>query len=372
MTSFVTKTRRLKGMEAHTPTKEELDQSEPVLKKSPPLASQEPPQNLKFEREDWALFRTIEGLQQKAGVTKDKLTRLVMKELADNGLDLDAQVRVGMLPNGGYFVEDDGSGIEPEEVARLFSINRPMVSTKLLRLPTRGALGNGLRVVAGAVLASEGSLTVITRNKRIELRPERDGTTTIVSTKAVERPAGTRIEISFGPALPCGRHTLSWAIDAIRLAGRSYHGNTSPWWYDAPQFHELLYASGDRPVRELISRLDGCAGAKAGEIVLAAGLSRALCKDITQEEAKRLLLAARENARQVNPKRLAAVGPDALPDWAYACTYGVAHLGSSMPAVIPYVVEVWARTNEDRKMRLAATVNRTPITGDVYARRDGR
>ena len=38
-----------------------------------------------------------------------------------------------------------------------------MVSTKLLRLPSRGALGNGLRVVAGAVLASEGSLVVMAR-----------------------------------------------------------------------------------------------------------------------------------------------------------------------------------------------------------------
>ena len=47
-----------------------------------------------------------------------------------------------------------------------------MRSSKLLRLPQRGALGNGLRVVAGAVLASAGSLVVITRNKRIELRPQ--------------------------------------------------------------------------------------------------------------------------------------------------------------------------------------------------------
>ena len=59
-----------------------------------------------------------------------------------------------------------------------------MVSTKLLRLPTRGALGNGLRVVAGAVLASDGSLVVITRNRRIELRPERDGSTTVVQRDA--------------------------------------------------------------------------------------------------------------------------------------------------------------------------------------------
>ena len=52
-----------------------------------------------------------------------------------------------------------------------------MMSSKYLRLPTRGAVGNGLRVVAGAVLASGGTLTVITRDRRIELHPERDGTT---------------------------------------------------------------------------------------------------------------------------------------------------------------------------------------------------
>ena len=79
---------------------------------------------MKFESEDWALFRTIEGLQQRAGVTKDKLSRLTLKELTDNGLDNGANVNVGSLPKGGYFVEDDGSGIDgtPEDIARLFSI----------------------------------------------------------------------------------------------------------------------------------------------------------------------------------------------------------------------------------------------------------
>jgi hypothetical protein len=117
---------------------------------------------LKFERADWTSFRTVEGLQQKAGVAQSKLRRLVLKELADNALDTGARVRIGQLPGGGYFVEDGGSGIEgqPEEIARLFTIARPMISTKLLGLPTRGALGNGLRVVAGAVVASEGSLVV--------------------------------------------------------------------------------------------------------------------------------------------------------------------------------------------------------------------
>src|ERR1700730_17578746 len=145
------------------------------------LASSPAPGNLKFEREDWTAFRTVEGLQQKAGVPLDKLTRLVMKELADNGLDNNAEVSVGELPNGrGYYVEDAGSGIDgtPEQIAELFPIARPMISTKLLRLPTRGALGNGLRVVAGSILASGGSLVVTTRNKRIVLRSERGGSDT--------------------------------------------------------------------------------------------------------------------------------------------------------------------------------------------------
>ena len=178
--------------------------------------------NLKFEREDWSLFRTIEGLQQRAGVPKDDLALLILKELADNGLDTNTAVDIGRLPNGrGWFVEDAGSGIggTPAEIAALFSIARPMVSTKLLRLPQRGALGNGLRVVAGSVIASgKGSfLTVITRNRRIELRPERDGTTTVVSTKAVKHPVGTRVEIGFGPALPCDGEDLHWALQAEQL-----------------------------------------------------------------------------------------------------------------------------------------------------------
>ena len=41
-------------------------------------------ENLKFERQDWTLFRTVEGLQQKAGVPAKLLRRLVLKELADN------------------------------------------------------------------------------------------------------------------------------------------------------------------------------------------------------------------------------------------------------------------------------------------------
>jgi hypothetical protein len=334
---------------------------------------------LKFERADWTSFRTVERLQQKAGVAKSKLRRLVPKELTDNALDENAKVCIGELDNGGYFVEDDGRGIDgtPEEIAQLFSIARPMVSTKLLRLPTMGALGNGLRVVAGAVLASEGSLIVTTRNRRITLRPERDGRTTIVNMEPVEHPVGTRVEISFGPALPSESRALIWAQIACQLAGegQSYPGKTSPWWYDAAQFHELLSASGSRPVRELIAELEGCSGAKAGRIVAAAKLGRAVCKDITSEQAHRLLLAARDGARQVRPERLGTVGPIFPSNFAYAYSYGIAKFGSAAPfAEVPFVVEAWVKQKdyEEDETTLVACVNRTPVTGDISAARDGR
>ena len=238
------------------------------------------------EREDWTLFRTIDGLQQKAGVAASALRRLVLKEIADNALDTAAAIHYEDLGDGRYVIEDEGCGIDgtPEEIADLFSIRRPMRSSKLLRLPQRGALGNGLRVVAGAVLASEGSLVVATRNRRIVLKPMADGTTKVVKVTKAEHPVGTRIEIGFGAALPDDEEPFAWVEIASRVAGRgkAYEGHSS-----------LILAHGTEPVRALIANLDGCTGGKAGEIVVAAGVGRKACQDINRHQASQLLTAAR-------------------------------------------------------------------------------
>jgi len=359
-------------------TKVEVEARRDFQKSAADLARSGAPQNLKFERTDWMLFRAVEGLEQKAGVPKQKLRRLVVKELTDNGLDEGGKARVGELPNGGgYFVEDSGKGIDgtPVEIARLFSISRPLVSTKLLRLPQRGALGNGLRVVAGAVLASGGTLTVVTRNRRIELQPQYDGTTKVLRTTEVDFPTGTRIEISFGPALPADSQTLRWAELACHFArGKVYAGRSSPWWYDAAQFHELLYASGERPVRDLIASLDGCTGGTAGAVVATAKLNRTVCNKVSRTQATILLEAARVHAKPVTPERLGAVGPDVLTDCAYAVAAGIAEFGSGAPtAKIPFVVETWARKLAKAfDTQLLVCVNRTPVTGKIHAARDKR
>jgi hypothetical protein len=171
------------------------------------------------ERPDWSLFRTFDGLQQRAGVPARKLRRLVLKELADNALDTNTEIDYGEIGDR-YFVEDRGPGLDgtPEQIAELYSMARSMRSTKLLRLPQRGALGNGLRVVAGAVFASEGSLTVITRNKRIDLRPLADGTTKVVGVVPADRAVGTRIEISFGSTMQDDGNPFGWVSTAAHIA----------------------------------------------------------------------------------------------------------------------------------------------------------
>src|SRR5262249_26066257 len=171
------------------------------------------------------LFRTVEGLEQKAGVPKQKLRRLVVKELTDNGLDEGGKARVGELPNGGgYFVEDGGKGIDgtPAEIAQLFSISRPPVSTKLLHLPTRGTLGNGLRVVTGAVLASSGTLTVVTCNRRIELQPQYDGTPKVLPPTQGGLPARRANRVLFWPGPP--RRFADAPLGRARLPFRAGQG----------------------------------------------------------------------------------------------------------------------------------------------------
>jgi hypothetical protein len=331
------------------------------------------------EREDWSLFRTVEGLQQRAGVPVAWLRRLVLKELGDNALDTKTPVDAGEIDEedrSGYFIADIGPGLNgtPEEIAELFSIRRPMRSSKLIRLPQRGALGNGLRVVAGAVLASQGWLVVITRNRRIELAPQADGSTKVVKVTSVDYPVGTRIEIGFGAALPHDDNPLAWLQQAMaaNAGGRSYDGASSPYWYDPAQFHELILAHGTQPLRLLVAHLDGCSGGKAGKIVAAAGLDRQACTDVTRQQATALLAAARKHVRPVNPERLGCIGREVIASW-YAIEHGKAFIGSSeLRAEIPFVVEAWAEkiSTAGNRIGLTMLVNRSPVTGQISAFRD--
>jgi hypothetical protein len=325
-----------------------------------------------YQREDWTDFRSLNTLGRRAGVPQERLPRLAVKELVDNALDAGSGCRFGRMGDGGFYVEDDGPGFEgePEEIAALFSIGRPLTSSKLIRRPTRGALGNGLRVVAGAVLASGGTLLVHTRGRGLYLQPLDDGNTQ-VRTARPWQGSGTRVEIRLGTALDdTDSNLFAWAKQAVLLSGfgDSYRGRSSPWWYDADSFWELFQAAGARTVRDQIADLEGCGGAKAGQIA-GAYLNRK-ADSLSRAEAEVLLARARAQSNPVNARRLGGVGP--LPDYpGHARTTGQFEISAArgdLGGTIPFVIEAWARPAHHPSVTVC--VNRTPITARVHLQRD--
>jgi hypothetical protein len=327
-----------------------------------------------FAREDWTYFHSLTTLGQKAGIPVQRLRRLVVKELTDNALDTGAAVRFYHDREGTLVIDDDGPGLEgsPTEIAALFSIRRPLTSSKLLRLPTRGALGNGLRVVAGAVLASSGHLEVWTRGQRIQLRPQDSGDTW-AETTPIEWPRGTRVAVRLGPTIPIDPNVWQWAFLAQRLAtGHStYKGKPSPYWFDSDSFYELCQAAGTESIRALVARLDGCTRARAGQITQA--FHNRAARDLSRAEALAVLQTARQHCRLVSPERLGYIGRQPhLPD-AYARTATMLQLATDrggVPAVLPIMIEAWADVQEnDKADAIDLCVNRTPVAADVEIQR---
>jgi hypothetical protein len=318
-------------------------------------------------REDWTDFRNLQSLCRRAGVPVSDLAKVVVKELVDNAIDAGGMCHFDLLPGGGFYVEDNGPGIEGSDadIAELFSCGRPFLSSKHIRLPRRGALGTGLRVVAGAVLASGGSLRVMTHGRAVELVPQdMDGSTTVLSSAPWDGE-GTRVEVVLGKDLPVTHDAFEWAHVAADLVGcgTGYRGKSSPWWYDSDSWFEVCQAAQGRTIRELIGGLEGCWN-RAGE--LTNGFRGLLAPSLTRAQTETALRAARERSRLVKPRRLGFVGK--LPDYpGYAKTTGTFSLKAArgeLDATIPFLIEVWARTGIEPG--ITACVNRTQIASEVH------
>ena len=319
-----------------------------------------------FQREDWQLFRNIASLGQKAGVPRHLLPALALKELADNALDAGALCTVGSA-DGFYRIVDNGPGIAgtDEDIARLFSIRRSLTSSKLYRLPTRGALGNGLRVVAGVVLCSGGELRVTTRGRRLTLKPQDDGHTTVVASEP-DNTTATIIEIKFGGEMTTSRDPLALARVAVAMRGVSrYEGKTNPHWYDSDSFFELLQGAGELRLGELIDNIGGSKGGLLAGGILARSNK---CSTVSRDAAEALLTDMRERCKQSKPAVLGEVGEHTVSSHGYAKKADYTELTpgiGKLKAQLPVVVEVWAlRANEPA---VTILVNRTPVTAECSA-----
>jgi hypothetical protein len=321
------------------------------------------------EREDWTAFRNLEGLCRKAGVPQDELAGVVIKELVDNALDEAGDCDL-TLSNGVVTIKDGGKGISgtDEDIARLFSINRPGTSSKYSFLPTRGALGNGLRVVVGAVVATGGKLRVSTRGRTLLIRVDPlTGRSQAIRVGLFDGP-GTLIEIVLGSPLeptPDDLFMADIAIAAAKSQGKRYKGHSSPHWHDTDTFHELLRAAPpDQTVRQFIAQFDGCS-ARAGAII--DGFAGRLARGLDRKEARELLSRAR-GVDPFKPDRLGYIGKDAFSGAYCRKAYSRAFpRGSDVSsATVPIVVEAWAELYPGRSDAIFM-VNGTPCVAGVGA-----
>jgi hypothetical protein len=327
-----------------------------------------------YRRHDWMDFRDPNRIPNRAGVAFDQLPKVVAKELVDDALDAAGDADFGLLnvddDKVTFFVADDGPGLDGtnEEIAELYSMGRPLASSKMIRLPTRGMLGNGLRVVAGVVFVSGGTLRVSTRGRTLTLRPKaEDGTTEILAVEAWDGE-GTRVEVTIKGEL--ARHARSekagglfvWAEEARRLTGgEHYKGKPSPHWYDGAGFWELCQAAGDERVGDFVENLDGCSG-KAAQV--APGLAGRTCRSLTRDESRLILGRAQQASRKVAPRRLGKVGR--RDDYfGYAREVGEFRVHG---ASVPFVVEAYANRSDSPSGTVC--VNRTPVCASVAVRRD--
>jgi hypothetical protein len=203
------------------------------------------PSPILYEQPDWRDFISHASLPRKAGCEPDQLGRVVLKELVDNALDSGASDVTLTGDTTWCAVADDGPGIESNEVPRLFAVNRPRISSKLKRLPTRGMLGKGLRVVMGAVAALGATISVTTRGQRYELGTNTvTGETEILSAADVPEIPGVMVKVESPNPLFTDRD-FSFARKAIRIAlvRTIYDGPSMPNWYGKAGLEMVLAAA---------------------------------------------------------------------------------------------------------------------------------
>ena len=248
-------------------------------------------------------------------------------------------------------------------MANLFSVKRPQTSTKLYRRPSRGALGNGLRVVAAAVLATGGRITIRTAGMCLQLQPRPDGTTAVRKRRTRRPlPAGvTRVAVWLGPAVAVGRDAIDWAVLAVEIAAGLKRDEPtdrpSAHWHTPESFFGLLRdAAPGTTVRQVVECFDGLSGAKAS---VACDNLTGPASVVLRADADALFGRVKAAAAAPSPNALGRVGK--LPAWGLPKQTDATFTQSKVN--IPARVEAWARPAS--AFGITVCVNSTPCPAPV-------
>ena len=387
---------------------------------------------MKLERTTFELSRELEffdekDLEMQIGQEAEWWPIAILKELIDNALDacecagVAPDIRV-CIEDDALTVEDNGPGIPAETVkGSLDYLKR--VSDKLFYVsPTRGQLGNALKVVWAAPFVQSGksgrveiSARGVTHTIEVSLDRIRQAPAIAYATCEAGRRVGTSLRVgwpdlasildhaktpySYNPPPPAELVEGFAALNphaTFHLGKRKYPASdpgwqkwrpdlpTCPHWYSPETLRDLIaaYVGRDqetgraRTVREFVSEFRGLSSTAKQKAVVN-GFSgvhlRELVEDgdIAMPRVENLLEAMKGASRPVPPAKLGVIGKEHLTRW-------MATFASVNPESVryskrtgeesgqPFVVEVafGIRGDEDSR-RLVTGLNWTPAFGEA-------
>ena len=372
-------------------------------------------------------FFTEKELEMQIGQPVEWWPVAILKELIDNALDacecagVAPEIRVG-VEGDALTVEDNGPGIPPETVkGSLDYLKR--VSDKLFYVsPTRGQLGNALKVVWAAPFVESGKSGCVEVSARgvkhtIEVSLDR-----IRQAPAIEyatcqggREVGTSFRVEWPELASILNHERnpyfynppSPAQLVEGFAGLNPHASfhlgectypasdpgwqkwrpdlpTSPHWYTPETLRALIaaYVGRDqdtgqaRSVREFVSEFRGLSSTVKQKAV-ANGFSGVHLRDLVEDgdiampHVEKLLAAMKGASRPVPPAMLGVIGKEHLTRWME--TFADVNPESvrysrraGEESGQPYVVEVaFGIRGDTDERRLVLGLNWTPALGEA-------
>lgn len=290
---------------------------------------------ISLTQEDWKRFMTPEGLSEKAGVPKGQFRKMIIKELIDNACDVGGG-RLIFIHNNVLEFHDDGPGIP----LKALSIKRPLVSSKHWRLGERGALGNGLRAVMGALYCLNGHLVVHTQGKATKVLVGDDGETIYIDQ-------GTTLDnkvqvycqgIGNTAGLPSLKLTEQMAGPVVKSS------RAVPEWFDNEAILDIQRSAEGLTVAQIVDQFRTGFQPDNPDALF------------TKVNAVELLSLMQKYTLERTPK-VREVGPNLMPQWEYALLRGERKN-------IPYVVEAWvtARTKGQGDVHFETLVTNRAIS----------
>jgi hypothetical protein len=237
----------------------------------------------------------------------------------------------------------------------LFAVNRPLRSSKLKRLPSRGMLGNGLRVV----MAWAGTLTVETRGARLTLKVDPvNGRTVVIHYGVIGETRGLTIKLpAFDEVLGyLARHTL-----ALADCGFVYRGPSLPQWYGQQDLARLFHAAPPGTTAAAVINDLG--------LVPPAGLGSRLAHELGPNVVLTVLRDMQQRTTPLKPEKIGRLGPTYEERDGYAVRAGTAIEPAG--GHVPFVIEASVRCELPEKkgagrVTYILTLNRSATLASLY------